>query len=701
MIKTTRKIIVLFLLLALLTGIVGCESQEDETNISLSSERIQEHLNALISDEFEGRMTGTEGNVKTVEYIKDHFSEIGLLPANGGSFLNTFNTNVPSLKTAIIFNVFDEEGNLVKEFVQGKDFVSRFDSYNMGGSFSGSAFVIVKDEELKSASLMFHELAVLVDVTDSAISPRHAVAMEILNAKGAEVIIYKEKGPMDVRLIDIGRKKNFIPSSGPIMLGVNPQAYNLLVDFFAAGYTIEVESSLTFREIETHNILGVIPGTSSQRENYIMIATSFDGLGIDEHGKIHRSVTNNATAVATMLEIAETMKENNLTFDSTIVFAAFNGRHIGLAGISDYIQNTIFPSERMQVIFLENIASNENAPLLIGTFERAESNRKRSKLLVNRLSEIAEKEEIEHRVDFKYFISEYFPFRRAGTIASVLTHGSDDEIADIDIEEAALIASKVGDISVAYILKHADVSLLTDVLKPFIYMMPLILLLILVVIAKFYRRPIFKNMITNSINKVLNYPIVSIMSLLILIGLIFVMQLRHNVADTTGALFSDIEISFSLFFPYLLASLPALIVMMSQFAFFIFIILFVTFISILLFSKKSNITFAVITMVTTYLSYFSMMKNVFHCGFIVTLPNLMSFTSIGIVSHAIVCLITLGITLIWMAEKERVERYEMTHVKIAICYIVVFLIITFILVGPLLYETSLFQQMITGRRIRF
>jgi len=341
-----------------------------------------EHLNVLISDEFEGRMIATEGNAKTIRYIQDHFSKIGLTPA-GSSFLTDFKTVAPSLKSAIVFQVLDHNGSLVREFVQGKDFKTRFDSFSMGGKFSGNIHLITEHSELADLEKMFDNKAILIDISDDKITSNRFdedEIIELIKIKRAEVLIYKETSPLNVRDIRIGLKNTYIPARGLILLGVSEEVFNSLVEFSKKGYNIEVDSALTFSEIETHNVLGIIPGISRSRDNYIMIATSFDGLGVDEHGTIHRSITNNATAVATMLEIAETIKKNDVTFDSTIVFAAFNGQHTGFVGINDYARNMIFPHDRTQVIVLENIASNADDPLIIATFERDESTRQRSSL---------------------------------------------------------------------------------------------------------------------------------------------------------------------------------------------------------------------------------------------------------------------------------------------------------------------------------
>ena len=700
----TKKIVMLlFIIMALLTTIFACTYQKETTNLSLNSERIMEHLNVLISDEFEGRMIATEGNAKTIRYIQDHFSKIGLTPA-GSSFLTDFKTVAPSLKSAIVFQVLDHNGSLVREFVQGKDFKTRFDSFSMGGKFSGNIHLITEHSELADLEKMFDNKAILIDISDDKITSNRFdedEIIELIKIKRAEVLIYKETSPLNVRDIRIGLKNTYIPARGLILLGVSEEVFNSLVEFSKKGYNIEVDSALTFSEIETHNVLGIIPGISRSRDNYIMIATSFDGLGVDEHGTIHRSITNNATAVATMLEIAETIKKNDVTFDSTIVFAAFNGQHTGFVGINDYARNMIFPHDRTQVIVLENIASNADDPLIIATFERDESTRQRSRLLVNRLSKIAGISGVEHITEFEYFMSQHMAFRHMGTVAGVLTHGHVQESDTSSLQEQVSSAKVAGNIALGYITEYADIEVIGDIINPFMYMSPFILILVILYVIKFYKLPKSETIFSEYINKILDYPVVSITSLFVVIGLALVLQVRHYVAETTGALYENIEITFTLIITHLLEKIPAMILLIYPFLVILVLVVIVTTIAMIVFAKKSANTYAIITMLITYFSFLFVMMSMFRYEYLVVLPNVLSFNNVGIVIHTIITLVSLLITFIWMAEKNKIEGYDMTHIKVALCYTFVFLTITFVTVAPFLSTDEMFHLMQSGSRVRF
>ena len=51
-------------------------------HLSITSSSLETHITTLSSDEFQGRFPGTDGEEKTIQYLIDNFSEMGLQPGN-------------------------------------------------------------------------------------------------------------------------------------------------------------------------------------------------------------------------------------------------------------------------------------------------------------------------------------------------------------------------------------------------------------------------------------------------------------------------------------------------------------------------------------------------------------------------------------------------------------------------------------------
>src|SRR5690554_1130472 len=91
-----------FILLIAAISLAACNSTENKSGAdnsaalnSISEESFINTVKTLSSDEFEGRMPFTEGETKTINYIKEQFENIGLELGNGDSFFQ----EVPLVET--------------------------------------------------------------------------------------------------------------------------------------------------------------------------------------------------------------------------------------------------------------------------------------------------------------------------------------------------------------------------------------------------------------------------------------------------------------------------------------------------------------------------------------------------------------------------------------------------------------------------
>jgi len=82
------------------------------------------------------------------------------------------------------------------------------------------------------------------------------------------------------------------------------------------------------------NILGLIPGTRVT-DRYIVISAHYDHVGIND-GQIYNGADDNASGVATMLELAARLKANPP--EHSVVIVAFDGEERGLIGAKHFVQ---------------------------------------------------------------------------------------------------------------------------------------------------------------------------------------------------------------------------------------------------------------------------------------------------------------------------------------------------------------------------
>src|SRR4249919_2023355 len=98
----------------------------------ISAEDFAAHIRVLASDEFGGREPGSEGEEKTVSYLRDQFQRLGLEPGNGDSYFQT----VPMIETRT-----DVANTSLSMSVAGKARPMRFGDDMVMSSRTGAADV--------------------------------------------------------------------------------------------------------------------------------------------------------------------------------------------------------------------------------------------------------------------------------------------------------------------------------------------------------------------------------------------------------------------------------------------------------------------------------------------------------------------------------------------------------------------------------
>jgi len=112
-----------FILCFSITSFYQCAPTEQTGNkfVPVDIEEIEQHIKTLSSDEFEGRLPGTPGGKKTIEYLKSTFEKMGLEAGNGNSYFQDVPlVDINGLPDEVM-TIKGPEGNL--EFKYKEDFM--------------------------------------------------------------------------------------------------------------------------------------------------------------------------------------------------------------------------------------------------------------------------------------------------------------------------------------------------------------------------------------------------------------------------------------------------------------------------------------------------------------------------------------------------------------------------------------------------
>ena len=121
-------------------------------------------------------------------------------------------------------------------------------------------------------------------------------------------------------------------------MGVQAPPVGRLQPFTAQGRT--AEGVKTFNGT---NIMGLIPGTRVG-DRYIVVTAHYDHVGVND-GEIYNGADDNASGVATMLELARRLKASPP--EHSVLIVAFDGEERSLIGAKHFVQQPPVPLSSM------------------------------------------------------------------------------------------------------------------------------------------------------------------------------------------------------------------------------------------------------------------------------------------------------------------------------------------------------------------
>ncbi len=369
---------------------------------------VLEHIKVLASDDFEGRGPGTPGEEKTIAYLTAQFQKMGLKPGNpDGTFVQ--NVPLAGFQARQVTGAFQAGSHTIglsfpNDFVA----VSRRPSEKVSVEKSDVVFVgygVVAPEygwdDYKGLDVRGKTLIMLVndppvpDPKDPAkLDPaffkgramtyygRWTYKYEIASEKGAAAaILVHETGPagypfevvrgswsrenFDIAQPQNGRTPSRVAVEGWITLEKARELFQATGRDFeslkqAAARRdfrpVPLDTSARFevtnalREVKSRNVVARIEGADPALKNEVLIYTAhWDHLGRDpalKGDQIYNGAADNASGVASILEIAHALSQAQPSPKRSILFLAVTAEEKGLLGAKYYAAHPLYPLER-------------------------------------------------------------------------------------------------------------------------------------------------------------------------------------------------------------------------------------------------------------------------------------------------------------------------------------------------------------------
>lgn len=383
----TKRYGKVFIPLMLFSGsLFGQVNTEKEITIP----ELKEHVSTLASEEYGGRKPGTEGDIKSENYIKKQLDALNLTPLYDNG-LQQFEI-VTSISAGNNSLTFDG-----KSFEQGKDFTPLSFSGNI--SVSGKAaflgYGLIVDED----SIKWNDYT--IDVKDKIVvilrgTPAFDSTNQLSNYAGLLKKVYtaKDKGAKGVIIITGAKYEKddtLIPltfegnqnSIGIPVINLTRKAAALLfqkidlsLDLLESMISdqkgvlssdLDVDINLTTEIIKnkakTANVVYLLSGNDPiLKDEYIILGAHFDHLGLGGIGSgsrvpdtsaVHFGADDNASGTASIIEIIEKLAAEKESIKRSIIVAAFSGEEMGLLGSKYFVNNP--PVDIKKIKFMLNL----------------------------------------------------------------------------------------------------------------------------------------------------------------------------------------------------------------------------------------------------------------------------------------------------------------------------------------------------------
>jgi len=359
---------------------------------SITEAGITSYVKDLSADDFQGRKPFTEGERKTITYLKDAFEQIGLVAGNGQSFFQEVPmVEITSTPPPTLTFKRGNEGihfKLLDEFVMGSRRVQpQIDVAQSEVVFAGFGIVAPEFHWNDYEGLDVKGKTVVVMVNDPGFYDNSLFKGKTMTYYGRWTYKYEEaarQGAAGVLIIhDTDAASygwNVVRSgwSGPQLNlqttdnGASQCAFEgwLSADatkrlFTFAGISadvIEQAKKPGFKPIDLHittgtnikqktkksmsnNVVAKITG-SKRPEECIIYSAHWDHLGIGEAiagDSVYNGAADNATGLAGLLEIAKAFQAAHTPPERSILFIALTGEEEGLLGSEHYATHPLFP----------------------------------------------------------------------------------------------------------------------------------------------------------------------------------------------------------------------------------------------------------------------------------------------------------------------------------------------------------------------
>jgi len=367
----------------------------------ITRQDLQHEVEWLADPKREGRMTGSPGAQASAEWLRDYYQTNGLQPV-GGSYLEDFEFNAGERLIAGKNNLtVTAEGSPALDFKVDENFrpLAFSDSGDVEGEVVFAGYGLSVPEGHNEARYNSYDnldvkdkIVLLFRYVPEGVDASRRAQLNHYSGLRYKAMLARERGAKAVLVVsgpnspEAGKLLELVgdstlANSGIVAVTITDQVADALMKssgktlkeaqtaldsenphtaggFLLPKVRVKLQTGIEHIKHTDHNVLAAIPaGDPAAPQEWIVVGAHYDHLGhgmktsaldrAGEEGMIHPGADDNASGVATVMEIAASLAhertEHPEKFKRGIVFAAWSGEEIGLIGSAAFCEHPPVP----------------------------------------------------------------------------------------------------------------------------------------------------------------------------------------------------------------------------------------------------------------------------------------------------------------------------------------------------------------------
>ena len=358
-------------------------------------------LDTLCSEHFYGRGYVERGDERAARFLAREFEQLGLQPVGDKGYLQAFDHSVNTFPGRVQVRV----GTTDVSAPRGEMLVDA-SSPALRGKFTLCTPDQCREGNRKAMALVWD--------TASAVELRQA-AQEQVNALRQRVPVLRVVNKLTWSVAPGPEGKTVIE----LLPGVAPEP------------GMRVRTRIDQEQLSrytSYNVCGILPGTRPNGQ-VLMVTAHYDHLGMLGRETRFPGANDNASGVATLLDLVRYLRDNPI--ESDVLFVAVAGEEAGLVGSRFYTENPLVPLNQVRALVNLDLCGSASEGIAI-------VNGREQEAITGLLGQINEQYELVPRIKIRPQAanSDHYWFAQQG-VPAIFIYGMGDITAYHDVHDTA------------------------------------------------------------------------------------------------------------------------------------------------------------------------------------------------------------------------------------------------------------------------